>query len=108
MMVISRTGNLQALHFCIADRRAGCRIGGVKNKTNASKELLSAEEIQIGSWWEIAQGSYYGYCVTGVDVKRKEATVLGTDGEVRKIDTAKLQYRYSRVLPNGATRNHKH
>jgi len=80
----------------------------MKNETNTSEELLSAEEIQIGSWWEIDQGAYYGYCVTGVDVKRKEATVLSTDGEVRKIDTTKLQYRYSRVLPNGAPRNHRH
>jgi hypothetical protein len=62
--------------------------------------FLTAAQIPIGSWWEIAQGGEYGYCVIAIDVPRQEATVLSTDGETRTIDTFKLQYRYSRVLPN--------
>jgi hypothetical protein len=62
--------------------------------------FLTAVQIPIGSWWEIAQGGEYGYCVIAIDVPRQEATVLSTDGEMRTIDTFKLQYRYSRVLPN--------
>ena len=66
----------------------------------SASDFLTAEQIPIGSWWKIAQGGEYGYCVTAVDVARREATVLSTKGEVREIDTFKLQCRYSRVLPN--------
>ena len=66
----------------------------------SASDFLTAEQISIGSWWKIAQGGEYGYCVTAVDVARREATVLSTKGEVREIDTFKLQCRYSRVLPN--------
>ena len=62
--------------------------------------FLSDKDIPIGSWWEIAQGGEYGYCVTAVDAEIHEATVLSTSGEVRTIDTFKLQYAYRRVLPN--------
>ena len=66
----------------------------------SASDFLTAEQIPIGSWWKIAQGGEYGYCVTAVDAARREATVLSTKGEVREIDTFKLQCRYSRVLPN--------
>ena len=69
----------------------------------SASDFLTAEQIPIGSWWKIAQGGEYGYCVTAVDVARREATVLSTKGEVREIDTFKLQCRYSRVLPNTAS-----
>jgi len=75
-------------------------VCGLTEAKCSASDFLTAEQIPIGSWWEIAQGGEYGYCVTAVDVPRREATVLSTDGEVREIDIFKLQYRYSRVLPN--------
>jgi hypothetical protein len=43
--------------------------------------FLTATQIPIGSWWEIAQGGEYGYCVIAIDVPRQEVTVLSTDGD---------------------------
>ncbi len=65
-----------------------------------SNNFLSASEIPIGSWWAAADNSKYGYTVLSVDSKTKEATVISTTGEQRKIDTFKLQYRYFRIKPN--------
>jgi len=63
-------------------------------------DFLSAKDISIGSWWEIAQGGEYGYCVIAINKESEEITVLSTEGEIRKIDAFKLQYRYKRVRPN--------
>ena len=62
--------------------------------------FLPAEEIRIGSWWAAADGGKYGCVVLSVNMKTKDATVLGTDGKQREIDTFKLQYRYSHCIPN--------
>lgn len=62
--------------------------------------FLSAKDIPIGSWWEIAQGGEYGYCVIAIDQESEEITVLSTDGEIREIDAFKLQYKYKRAIPN--------
>ena len=75
-------------------------IAKLCSATGSDSGFLPAEKISIGSWWQIAQLGEYGYCVLNVDVKRREATVLSTSGELRTIDTFKLQYRYSRVFPN--------
>jgi beta-lactamase superfamily II metal-dependent hydrolase len=64
------------------------------------KHEVPAIEIRIGSWWAAADGGEYGCVVVAVDVGRKEATVLGTDGVTREIDTFKLQYRYYHAVPN--------
>ena len=61
---------------------------------------LSTEQIRIGSWWAAADGGKYGCVVLSVNLKTKDATVLGTDGKQRKIDTFKLQYRYGHCIPN--------
>jgi hypothetical protein len=61
---------------------------------------LTAEQIRIGSWWAAADGGKYGCVVLSVNLKTKDATVLGTDGKQREIDTFKLQYRYGHCIPN--------
>jgi len=62
--------------------------------------FLTLDEIPIGSWWKIAQGSEYGYCVLSKDVKTRDVNVISTVGEYRRIDYLKLQYRYKQVIPN--------
>ena len=62
--------------------------------------FLPAEQIRIGSWWAAADGGKYGCVVLSVNLKTKDATVLGTDGKQREIDTFKLQYRYGHCIPN--------
>lgn len=62
--------------------------------------FLSAEQIQAGSWWRAADGGKYGCVVLSVNLKTKEATVIGTDGKQREIDAFKLQYRYAHCIPN--------
>jgi hypothetical protein len=62
--------------------------------------FLTAEQIRIGSWWAAADGEKYGCVVLSVNLKTKDATVLGTDGKQREIDTFKLQYRYGHCIPN--------
>jgi len=77
-------------------------------KTKTTDELgaascsgfLPAEQIRIGSWWAAADGEKYGCVVLSVNLKTKNATVLGTDGRQREIDTFKLQYRYGHCIPN--------
>jgi hypothetical protein len=64
--------------------------------------FLPAEQIRIGSWWAAADGGKYGCVVLSVNLKTKDATVLGTDGKQREIDTFKLQYRYGHCIPNNA------
>ena len=65
-----------------------------------NSDFYKAKELPIGSWWEMADGSRYGYTVVSVDLKTNDATVLSTLGETRKIDAFKLQYRYKQVKPN--------
>lgn len=62
--------------------------------------FLSLDEIPIGSWWAMASGGAYGYCVVSKDKDTQDVTVLSTLGETRKIDYFKLQYRYKRIIPN--------
>jgi hypothetical protein len=62
--------------------------------------FLLAEQIRIGSWWAAADGGKYGCVVLSVNLNTKDATVLGTDGKRREIDTFKLQYRYAHYVPN--------
>ncbi len=62
--------------------------------------FLQSHEIPIGSWWEAADGGSYGYTVVSVDLKTGLATVISTFGHTNTIDSFKLQYRYSRVIPN--------
>ena len=64
------------------------------------KTFLTYEEIQIGTWWEIAQGGEYGYCVIGKNDQTKDIMVLSTCGENRTLDYFILQYRYRLVVPN--------
>jgi hypothetical protein len=75
-------------------------VRGKEISGNNTNEFLTADQIPIGSWWEAADGSGYGYCVISVDTVKGEATVLSSSGETREIDTFKLQYRYSLVCPN--------
>ena len=63
-------------------------------------QFLTFEEVPIGSWWSMASGGTYGYCVVGKNPKTQDVSVISTEGESRKIDFLKLQYRYKRVLPN--------
>ena len=63
-------------------------------------EFLTFEQIKIGSWWAIAQGGSYGYCVIGKNEQTQDIDVLSTCGEKRSIDYFKLQYRYKLVVPN--------
>lgn len=65
-----------------------------------NNDFLKFEEIPIGSWWAMASGSKYGYCVTGKDARTSTVFVLSTAGEIRTIDYFKLQYRYKLVVPN--------
>lgn len=63
-------------------------------------DFLKITEIPIGSWWAAADGQRYGNCVLSIDEKTNDVTVLGDNGEIRKIDAFKLQYRYKRAIPN--------
>ena len=63
-------------------------------------EFLTFDQIKIGSWWAIADGGAYGYCVTGKNDRTEDIVVLSTCGEIRAINYFKLQYRYKLVVPN--------
>lgn len=58
------------------------------------KTFLTASQIPIGSKWKAADGMDYWYIVQRVDVEREEAYCIDSIGELREIDTFKLQYRY--------------
>jgi len=62
--------------------------------------FMTFEQIPIGSWWAMASGGFYGYCVISKNKDTQDVTVLSTLGETRTIDYFKLQYRYKQVIPN--------
>lgn len=61
-------------------------------------KFLNVDQLKIGSWWQLADGSPFGGTIIGkyeCDIK-----LLGTDGVSRWIDYWKLQAKYQLVEPN--------
>lgn len=63
-------------------------------------DILQIQDLQIGSWWAMADGGNFGYTILSKDELTGDVKVLGTDGNERLIDWFKLQYRYYQVVPN--------
>lgn len=72
------------------------------------KLFLSLEDIPIGSIWMAASGASYGKIVVDKKMKTKDVIVRDFvlrdgkkvfEGDLRRIDWYKLQYRYYLVQP---------